>query len=168
MRPQLRTSTEQRRRSSVALNAETAASLQEMSARRGSNISVGGGGQFLSVPGHSSIRRSSLSTSTSALLGMAEGTRKRGSFTSAVSSGSLLCVPQDCEPRRKSLPSYMDGKNRSVSDGFLDRRRSSVRPDDVYRQINEAGTRKMKIFGLVMVCFLALVLALSFLKLLHG
>ena len=65
----------------------------------------------------------------------------------------------------------MDGvkphPNSHSSAQAIDRRRSSVRPEEVYRQINDAGTRKMKIFGVVMIFFLAFVIGVSFLKLLH-
>ncbi|KAK7116344.1 hypothetical protein V1264_002038 [Littorina saxatilis] len=162
MRTQLRTSTDQRRRSSVCLNADSSPSPPDAARRRSSNVSMGNG-QFLAVP-DLKYRRSSLSTSTSALLSMAEGTRKRGSFTSSTTSGSLLSVPQDSEPRRRSLPGYMEVKSQST-DCLLDRRRSSVRPDEVYKQINDEGTRKMKLFGLVMMLVLALVIGVSFLKL---
>ena len=171
MRTQLRTSTEQRRRSSTCLTPAESGStlLMDTAKRRGSSVSTGNG-HFLAVP-DPKFRRSSLSTSTSALLGIAgDGTRKRGSFTSGDgdgdAAGSLLCVPQDSEPRRRSLPGYMDAKSHS-SDSFFDRRRSSVRPDEVYKQINDAGTRNMKIFGLVLIFFLALVIGVSFLKLFH-
>ena len=164
MRTQLRTSTDQRRRSSgMVLSSETGAAFTDAAKRRGSNVSTGNG-HFLAVP-DPKFRRSSLCTSTSALLGIAEGTRKRGSFTSGVSTGSLLLsVPQDVEPRRRSLPGYIEAKSQSL-DPYFDRRRSSVRPDEVYKQINDAGTRNMKIFGLVMMFLLALVIGVSFLKL---
>ncbi|KAK7501684.1 hypothetical protein BaRGS_00007115 [Batillaria attramentaria] len=165
MRPQLRTSSDQRRRSSTCLHGEPGVSLLDAAKRRGS-YTPAVNGQFLAVP-DLKYRRSSLSTSTSALLGMSEGTRKRGSFTGA--TGSLLCVPSDNEPRRSSLPGYMDGKNH-ISDSterLLSRRRSSVYPLNTLTEVNRAGARKMKLFGLFMIVFLALVIGVSFLRLIH-
>ncbi|PVD19566.1 hypothetical protein C0Q70_20056 [Pomacea canaliculata] len=147
MRPQLRTSSEQRRRSSACLLLEPGCSPLDPLKRRGSSIANGGtSGHFLAVPDLRN-RRSSLSTSTSSLLSIVEGSKKRGSFTSSSATGSLLCVPQETELRRRSLPGSLEVNSVSTSPAVWSRRRSSVSPRVSVSDVNTVGARKMKAFG---------------------
>lgn len=165
MRPQLRTSSEQRRRSSACLLLEPGCSPLDPLKRRGSSIANGGtSGHFLAVPDLRN-RRSSLSTSTSSLLSIVEGSKKRGSFTSSSATGSLLCVPQETELRRRSLPGSLEVNSVSTSPAVWSRRRSSVSPRVSVSDVNTVGARKMKAFGFGMILFLIFVLSVSFLRL---